>query len=199
MAAMPATDPLLGQVARSGPIGRELPSAESLPDRWRAHFLRKRCHDRIEAVSRGDVGTGEPPGSRHQEDYESQWAPVLSIAGMMGSSPVTLWSWVRKAERDQGLRPGLAAHEQQRLKALERESHELRRANEILHTASVLLRPGGARLQTKVIVASIAEQREAHGGRAVLPTPVDRPVHILRAEGQAVRRAYRRGHNATPD
>lgn len=72
----------------------------------------------------------------HQQDYESQWAAVRSIAGKFGCSPETLRSWVRQAERDQGLRPGLSTDERQRLKALERENFELRRANEILRKAS---------------------------------------------------------------
>jgi len=43
---------------------------------------------------------------------------------------------VRQAERDQGLREGLTTSERERLKALERENRELKRANEILRTAS---------------------------------------------------------------
>ncbi len=48
----------------------------------------------------------------------------------------TLRRWVRQAERDAGQRPGLTTEEQQRLKALERENRELRRANEILRKTS---------------------------------------------------------------
>ena len=53
-----------------------------------------------------------------------------------GCSSETLRKWVRRAETDQGLRPGLTSPERERLKALEREVGELRRANEILRKAS---------------------------------------------------------------
>jgi transposase len=49
----------------------------------------------------------------------------------------TLRTWVRRAETDQGLRPGLTTSERERLKELERENRELRRANEILKAAAV--------------------------------------------------------------
>ena len=49
-----------------------------------------------------------------------------------GCSSETLRKWVRRAETDQGLRPGLTSPERERLRALEREVRELRRANEIL-------------------------------------------------------------------
>ena len=60
----------------------------------------------------------------------------LAIASKMGCNSETLRHWVRQAERDQGRRPGLTTDERQRLKQLEREVVELRRANEILKKAS---------------------------------------------------------------
>ena len=72
----------------------------------------------------------------HQGDHASQWAAICSIAEKMGCSAETLRKWLRRAERDQGLRPGLPSEERERLKALERENLELRRANEILRKAS---------------------------------------------------------------
>jgi transposase len=72
----------------------------------------------------------------HQDEYDSQWAAICSIANKFGVSHETLRKWVRKAEVDDGLRPGLTSDERDRLKALERENRELRRANEILRTAS---------------------------------------------------------------
>ena len=48
----------------------------------------------------------------------------------------TLRKWVRRAEIDDGLRPGLTTEERARLKELERENAELRRANEILKSAA---------------------------------------------------------------
>jgi transposase len=72
----------------------------------------------------------------HQEQHDSQWAAIVSIAEKIGCSAETLRHWVRRAERDQGRRPGLTTDERQRLKQLERENFELRRANEILKKAS---------------------------------------------------------------
>jgi transposase len=72
----------------------------------------------------------------HQEDHDSQWAAIVSIAEKIGCAAETLRHWVRQAERDQGRRPGLTTDERQRLKQLERENFELRRANEILKKAS---------------------------------------------------------------
>jgi len=72
----------------------------------------------------------------HQGEHESQWAAIRSIAGKIGCSTEALRHWVRQAERDQGVRPGLSTEERERLRALERENRELRRANEILRKAS---------------------------------------------------------------
>jgi transposase-like protein len=72
----------------------------------------------------------------HQADYDSQWATLNSIAGKIGCTAETLRKWVRRAERDQGLRDGLTTSDRERLKALERENRELKRANEILRKAS---------------------------------------------------------------
>ena len=72
----------------------------------------------------------------HVSEYASQWAAITSIAEKIGCAPETLRSWVRQAERDTGKRPGLTTDERARLKALERENLELRRANEILRLAS---------------------------------------------------------------
>ena len=72
----------------------------------------------------------------HQSDHESQWAAMASIAEKIGCTTETLRKWVRQAERDQGLREGLTTDQRERLKALERENRELKRANEILKTAS---------------------------------------------------------------
>ncbi len=72
----------------------------------------------------------------HQDEHGSQWAAMGSIAGKIGCTAETLRKWVRQAERDQGRRPGLTTEERGRLKQLERENRELRRANEILRKAS---------------------------------------------------------------
>ncbi len=72
----------------------------------------------------------------HRAEYASEWAAIESIAGKIGCTAQTLHNWVRRAERDQGLRPGTTSEERARIKALEREVRELRQANEILRKAS---------------------------------------------------------------
>ena len=73
----------------------------------------------------------------HEREYESQWAAIASIAGKLGMTNETLRKWVRQAEIDGGARPGVSSVEAERVKELERENRELRRANEILKAASV--------------------------------------------------------------
>jgi transposase len=72
----------------------------------------------------------------HEHEHSSQWAAISSIAQKIGCSGETLRNWVRQTERDEGCRPGLTTDERQRLKELERENRELKRANEILRKAS---------------------------------------------------------------
>src|SRR5215475_3501270 len=72
----------------------------------------------------------------HQAEHESQWAAIISIAGKIGCTAESLRQWVRQAERDQGKRAGLTSTERERLKQLERENLELKRANEILRKAA---------------------------------------------------------------
>jgi len=72
----------------------------------------------------------------HQDEHSSQWSAITSIAEKFGVSSETLRKWVRRAETDGGLRPGLTTDERERLKGLERENRELRRANEILKSAA---------------------------------------------------------------
>jgi transposase len=72
----------------------------------------------------------------HQDDYPSQWQAVVSIAAKFGCSAETLRTWVRRAEVDSGQRAGQTTAERDRIKELEREVRELRRANEILRKAS---------------------------------------------------------------
>ena len=72
----------------------------------------------------------------HSHDHPSQWAAIQSIAEKIGCSGETLRNWVRQAERSQGKRGGLSTDERIRLKELERENRELKRAHEILRKAS---------------------------------------------------------------
>jgi len=71
-----------------------------------------------------------------QGQHSSQWAAIQSISSKIGCTHETLRRWVRRAEIDQGVRGGMTSDERERLKHLERENRELRRANEILRTAS---------------------------------------------------------------
>jgi transposase len=71
-----------------------------------------------------------------QHAHGSEWATITSIAEKMGCTPETLRKWVRQTERDTGKRSGLTTSERERLKALESEVRELKRANEILRKAS---------------------------------------------------------------
>ena|SRR6202158_6028988 len=72
----------------------------------------------------------------NQGEHDSQWAAIGSIASKIGCTAETLRKWVREAERDQDKRSGLASSDRDRLKELERENRELKRANEILRKAS---------------------------------------------------------------
>ena len=71
-----------------------------------------------------------------QDQYPSQWAALCSVAEKLSIGTEALRKWVRQAERDGGQRPGVTTSERERLKELERENLELRRANEILRKAS---------------------------------------------------------------
>jgi transposase-like protein len=71
-----------------------------------------------------------------KEQHASEWAAIVSIAAKIGCTAETLRRWVRRHERDTGQREGLNTADRDRLKALEREVRELRKANEILRLAS---------------------------------------------------------------
>jgi transposase-like protein len=72
----------------------------------------------------------------HRGEYPSLWAAIESIAPKIGCVAQTLLDWVKQAEIDAGARPGVSTAEAQRIKELEREVKELRRANEILKLTS---------------------------------------------------------------
>ncbi len=72
----------------------------------------------------------------HRGEYPSMWAAIESIAPKIGCVPQTLLDWVKQSEVDAGTRPGISTDDAQRIKDLEREVKELRRANEILKLAS---------------------------------------------------------------
>ena len=72
----------------------------------------------------------------HRGEYASEWAAIESIATKIGCSAETLRNWVRRTQVDTGSREGVTSEERARVKDLERENRELRRANEILRKAS---------------------------------------------------------------
>ena len=72
----------------------------------------------------------------HEGDYASQWEAIRSIAEKIGCSPESLRKWLRRTEVDSGSRSGVTSDERARMKDLEKENRELRRANEILRKAS---------------------------------------------------------------
>ena len=72
----------------------------------------------------------------HRGEYPSLWAAIESIAPKIGCVPQTLHEWVKRAEVDSGVREGITTSERERMKVLEREVKELRKANEILKLAS---------------------------------------------------------------
>ena len=72
----------------------------------------------------------------HQSEHNSQWAAIGSISSKIGCTAETLRKWVRRSETDQGKRSGLTSSDRERLKELERETRELKRANEILRKAA---------------------------------------------------------------
>ncbi|MCV2371412.1 IS3 family transposase [Roseateles oligotrophus] len=98
----------------------------------------------------------------HRDQYPSLWAAVESIAPKIGCVPKTLLEWVQRQEVDTGVRAGVTTGEAQRVKELEREVKELRRANEILKLASAFFGPGGARPPTQVLTNFIDEHRDTY-------------------------------------
>ncbi|HUG82340.1 MAG TPA: IS3 family transposase [Bryobacterales bacterium] len=99
----------------------------------------------------------------HEGEHTSRWAAVTSIAAKIGCTSQTLHEWVKKAERDSGVRAGVPSDVAEKVKALERENRELRQANEILRKASAYFCPGGARPPVQAMIAFIDDHREAYG------------------------------------
>ncbi|EJC1998053.1 IS3 family transposase, partial [Escherichia coli] len=99
-----------------------------------------------------------------QDEYDSQWAAICSIAPKTGCTPETLRVWVRQHERDTGGGDGgLTSAERQRLKELERENRELRRSNDILRQASAYFGEGGVRPPLEKMMPLLDKLREQYG------------------------------------
>jgi transposase len=75
----------------------------------------------------------------HRGEYRSEWAAVTSIAGKLGVGTEALRLWLRRAEIDQHQPTGATTAARERLRALERENRQLRRANAILKAASAFV------------------------------------------------------------
>jgi transposase len=73
----------------------------------------------------------------HRGEYPSEWAAMTAISAKLGMTPETLRIWVRRTEIDDGKRPGTTTDDQKKIRDLEREVKELKRANEILKDASI--------------------------------------------------------------
>ncbi|MGH7185415.1 MAG: IS3 family transposase, partial [Pseudomonadota bacterium] len=120
----------------------------------------------------------------HGPEYPSPWGAITSIAQKIGCSGETLRKWMRQVEREEGQRPGLTTDEQQRLKVLERENRELRRANEILRKASAYFCPGGARPPRDVMVAFVDAHREVYGVESICAVVPIAPSTYFRRKAQ---------------
>lgn len=100
---------------------------------WRLQFLRGWSYGTTGTVSSGDAGAGATPGPGARGGVPLPWATITSIAQKCGMTPETLRQWVRAAEADAGGKPRAATNDEcARLRELEREHRELRRANQIL-------------------------------------------------------------------
>nr|WP_144290489.1 IS3 family transposase [Chitinilyticum litopenaei] len=124
-----------------------------------------------------------------KDQHESQWAAIVSIAGKIGCTPESLRRWIRQQERDTGQRPGTTSAEAARVKELEREVRELKKANEILRLASALFRAGGARPPHQVVNAFIDNHRDRLG--------VEPICRVLQVAPSAYRRQAARQKNPT--
>jgi transposase len=121
--------------------------------------------------------------AEHLHEYSSQWAAITSIAAKIGCTAESLRRWVHGSERDSGKRAGMSTSERERVKDLERENRELKRANEILRKASLVL-------LTRRSSTAAGSDDGVHRcpscrvrSRADLRLAADRSVELLRAEG----------------
>ncbi|MGC4397511.1 IS3 family transposase [Hydrogenophaga sp. T2] len=133
----------------------------------------------------------------HRGEYPSLWAAIESIAPKIGCVPQTLNEWVKRAEVDAGVREGVTTSEAQRVKDLEREVKELRRANEILKLASAFFGPGGARPPAQVLKDFIDKHRDTFGVEPlckvlqIAPSAYRRHAALLREPHRRCERALR--------
>src|SRR5512143_3357585 len=135
----------------------------------------------------------------HQDEYESRWAAIVSIGAQIGCTAETLRKWVHKAEREQRLDQALSADERERLKALERENRELRRANEILRQAAAFFAQAELDRHGKGCwPLSISIVSATGSSRSVPCCRSPRPPTIGIRPARSIRSACRDAPNATP-
>jgi len=119
----------------------------------------------------------------HRADYPSLWAAVQSIAPKIGCTAETLQEWVKRTEIDAGQRAGTTTAEMQRIKDLEREVKELRRANEILKTASAFFALVGSTANSNDKGVHRPSPRQLWG-RAHLQSTANGPIVLLASCGK---------------
>ena len=114
----------------------------------------------------------------HREDHASEWAVLQSVAPKLGCTAETLRKWVGQAQRDTGQRPGLTTSERERLKALDREVRELKRAYEILRKASAYFAQAELDRRSKSTMVAFIDAHRGVRGRVDLRAAADRPVDV---------------------
>nr|ALS91417.1 helix-turn-helix domain protein [uncultured bacterium] len=122
----------------------------------------------------------------HQGEHASQWAAICSIAAKIGCSGETLRHWVRRHEREAGLRDGMTSEVRDRLKALERENRELRQAKRFCARPRLIL-PGRSSTAGSSDDRLYRRASRRPRGRADLPRSADRPVDVSRPRRPARR------------
>jgi putative transposase len=98
----------------------------------------------------------------HQDECDSRVGGHHFRCDEVGHDPETLRKWVRRVEIDEGQRPGLTPSERERLKELEKENKELRRANEILKAAAASF-GAQARPPTEEMTVFIDDRKDEFG------------------------------------
>jgi transposase-like protein len=114
----------------------------------------------------------------HQDEHPSQWAAICSIAAKFGISHETLRNWVRRAEVDDGLRPGLTSDERERLKSWSGRSGSC--GGRMRSSSPRRFSSGRSSTADRADDRLHRCQQGPVRGRADLPGAADRPVHLLR-------------------
>ena len=149
--------------------------------------MRGWSHEQVVEVFAGGTERAVRLVLEHQAEHDSQWAAMVSVASKLGCTAETFHKWVRPGGARWGCRAGVE----------ERETRELRRANEILRKAAAFFAPDGARSPRDVMVSFIDAHREAYGVEPIcneLPIApstyyewkVRRPVAVRRRRGRDV-------------